>query len=70
AMIAVHEALKSRKLRSHLILQVHDELIVETHREELEEVKKLLKDCMENAVKLAVPISVDLGVGESWYDSK
>ncbi|MGE5630006.1 MAG: DNA polymerase I [Caulobacteraceae bacterium] len=70
AMVKVHNELKARKLKSKLILQVHDELIVETHRSELEEVKKLVKECMEKAYELRVPIIVDINSGNSWYDAK
>lgn len=70
AMVKVYEELKRRKLKSRLILQIHDELIIEAHEDELEEVKKLLKDIMENAIKLEVPLLVDLEVGASWYETK
>lgn len=66
AMIAVHNRLKAKK--SKLILQIHDELIVEAAEEEVDEVKEILRDCMENAVKLKVPLIVDIGVGKSWLD--
>lgn len=70
AMVKVYKKLKERKLKSKLILQVHDELIVETHRSELEEVKKLVKECMEDAYELSVPLTVDISSGDSWYDAK
>lgn len=70
AMVKVFNELRSRELRSKLILQVHDELIVETHKDELEEVKVLLKQCMESAVSLNVPLTVDVHWGNSWYDAK
>lgn len=70
AMVNVYNELKKRKLKSKLILQVHDELIVETHKEEVEEVKALLKDLMENAIALNVPLKVDMEIGDSWYDTK
>jgi len=70
AMVKVHNELKSRKLKSRLILQVHDELIIEAHESELEEVTKILKESMENAVKLRVPLSVDVKSGSSWYETK
>lgn len=70
AMIKVYNELKERKLKSRLILQVHDELIVETHKSELQEVKKLVKDCMESAYELSVPLTVDISSGDSWYDAK
>lgn len=70
AMVKVYNQLKKRNLRSRLILQVHDELIIEATRDEVDEIKDMLKDLMENAIKLKVPITVDLEVGDSWYDAK
>ena len=70
AMIKVYKELKKRNLRSRLILQVHDELIVETHIEEIYEVSKLLKDNMEEAVVLRVPLLAEVSSGKNWFDSK
>lgn len=70
AMIRVWEELARRKLESKLILQIHDELLIETKRSEAEEVKALLEEQMKHAAKLAVSLEVDLCVGESWYDAK
>ncbi len=70
AMIKVHRALKERGLKSRLILQVHDELIVETYRNELDEVEQLVKECMEQAYSLNVPVLADISHGESWYEAK
>ncbi|MBA1335109.1 MAG: DNA polymerase I [Firmicutes bacterium] len=70
AMIKVHKGLKEKALESRLILQVHDELIIEARRDEVEEVKALLKACMEEAVELRVPLRVDMGIGETWYEAK
>ncbi|MGI6706364.1 MAG: DNA polymerase I [Clostridia bacterium] len=70
AMIQVHTELKRRKLRSRLILQVHDELIIDTYKDELELVKSLVKDLMESVIELKVPLVVDIGVGVNWYDAK
>lgn len=70
AMIRVEGELERQKLKSSLILQVHDELIIQTHKEELETVKKLLVENMEEAVKLDVTLSVDLNVGDNWYGLK
>lgn len=66
AMVSVAEKLKG--LKSALILQIHDELIVEAADEETEKVKEILKDCMENAVTLKVPLTVDIASGKSWID--
>ncbi len=68
AMIRIHE--KMAKMRSRMVLQVHDELVFDVHKEELDEVKKIAKDGMEKAVKLNVPVVVDLVVGENWLDAK
>ena len=70
AMNDVYYELKTRGLRSKLVLQVHDELIVDTYKPELDEVKEILRDKMENAMKLSVPLVVDIGVGSNWYDAK
>ena len=70
AMVKVYDELKNRGYKSRLILQVHDELIIETYEEELEDVSNLLKDIMENAVKLNVELKVDINIGDSWYESK
>lgn len=70
AMVRVHERLKREGMKSKLILQVHDELIVEAPKNEAEEVKRILKEEMENAVQLRVPLVVDMSVGKSWYDAK
>lgn len=66
AMVSVFNKLKDMK--SKLILQIHDELIIETSNDEVEEVKKLLKDCMENAIELKIPLTVDVASGKSWLD--
>lgn len=70
AMISVHNELKKRKLKSKLVLQVHDELIIDAYNDEIDEIKELLRDLMENAVKLDVDLKVDISTGNSWYESK
>ncbi len=70
AMIRVYDRLHKEKLNAKLILQVHDELIVETPHEEIEVVKKIISEEMSNAAQLAVPLLVDVNSGETWYDSK
>lgn len=70
AMIKVYNALKAGHYRSKLILQVHDELILNVPDDELEAIKKLLKDCMEDAYTLDVPLKIDMNTGASWYDAK
>ncbi len=70
AMIGVGDELKRRKLKSRLILQVHDELLIEAEQSEVEEVKKILKDQMEHAADLSVPLIVDMHTGKNWYEAK
>ncbi len=70
AMIKVYYGLKEKGLRSRLILQVHDELIVSAHKDEIEEVKVLLKESMEGAARLSVPLVADIGVGRNWGEAK
>lgn len=69
AMIGVGRELKKRKLLSKLILQVHDELVIDTHPSEVDEVKNILKSVMENVVDLKVKLLVSIDVGDSWYDA-
>lgn len=70
AMINVYKRLLDEDFKSKIILQVHDELIIESPEDESEEVKKLLKEEMENAVKLNVPLEVHIAVGKTWFDAK
>ena len=70
AMIDVYNKLKEKNLKSRLILQIHDELIIEAYKEEKEEVKEILKSSMENAYKLKVPLIVDMCEADNWYDAK
>lgn len=69
AMLDVYRGLKDANLKSKMILQIHDELIIEAYEDELEQVKEILKEKMEHAVSLAVPMEVDLNVGDNWYDA-
>ena len=70
AMVAVHDALDTQRLQAKLILQVHDELLIEAPEGEQEEVFALLKRCMENVIRLSVPLKSDVQVGRSWYATK
>ena len=70
AMVRCHKQLLAEGLRSRLILQVHDELIIQAHREELDRVKIILCENMENALELKVPLCVDFNTGENWYELK
>ena len=70
AMIGVNEELKGRNMKSRLILQVHDELLIEADKSEVEEVQAILKEKMENAAELLVPLIADMHTGENWYEAK
>ncbi len=70
AMLGVARRLKKEGLKSELILQVHDELIIDAYEDEKERVENLLKEEMENAVKLSVPLTVSLSAGKTWFDAK
>lgn len=70
AMIEVNKKLEEEKLNAKLILQIHDELLIECEIEEKEEVKKILKESMENAVKLSIPLEVEVSEADNWYDVK
>ncbi len=68
AMVNVFTRLKDENLKSRLILQVHDELIVEALEEEIDKVCSIVKEEMESAVNLQVHLDVDLNVGDSWFE--
>lgn len=70
AMIKVHRALQEGGYRSRLILQVHDELLIEAYKEEKDAVAKILKENMEHAADLLVPLDVDVHEGASWFEAK
>ena len=70
AMINVYNRLKRENLKSKLILQIHDELLIEAELDELENVKRILVEEMENVVKLSVPLKVDVEEGKNWYQTK
>ena len=69
AMVNIENELEERKLQSKLILQVHDELVIETKQEELDVVKELLIRNMQNVVKMSVPLQVDANYGKTWFDA-
>ncbi len=69
AMIRIHKHLKSKKMKSKLVLQIHDELLFEASKDELDDLQAMVVDEMEGALKLDVPIIVDSGVGESWFEA-
>ena len=70
AMVRVDNRLINEGLKSKLILQVHDELIVEAHKDEVDKVKQILSEEMQSAMELNVPLKVDMSTGHSWYDAK
>lgn len=69
AMISIHKTLKEHNLRSKMILQVHDELVFDAHRDELEIIKPLIIEGMRNALPLEVPVEAEVGVGENWLQA-
>lgn len=70
AMNRVYRRLKEENLKSRLVLQVHDELLIETYKEEIEEVSAILREEMKGAAKLAVELDVDMHQGNNWYEAK
>ena len=70
AMVELYEELNKKKLKSKILLQVHDELILNVLENEVEAVKKLVKDIMENTYKLSVPLKVEIETGNNWYEAK
>ena len=70
AMIAVDNELTKRNMKPRLVLQAHDDLPAQAWKEELEEVQAILKECMENAATLDVPLDIDMHTGQSWYEAK
>ena len=70
AMIRVNQRLKDQKMKSRLVLQVHDELLIEAYEPELDEVQKILKKEMEHAAELKVPLEIDMHTGDNWYEAK
>ena len=70
AMLRVNKALKVQGLQTKILLQIHDELLLEAPKEEAEQVANLLKEEMMAAVSLSVPLSVEVKIGENWYETK
>ncbi|MCI9270962.1 MAG: DNA polymerase I [Dorea sp.] len=70
AMIGVNRRLKEQKMKSRLVLQVHDELLIEAYQPEVEEVRRILKSEMEQAASLQVPLEIDMHTGRNWYEAK
>jgi DNA polymerase-1 len=69
AMIHIHDELKKRNLKTKMTLQVHDELVFDTHKSEIEEVKAIIIDKMQSAITMNVPIIAEVGVGDSWLEA-
>ena len=70
AMLRVFNRMKASGLRSQLILQVHDELVIDAFKDEKDEVSRILKEEMENAVQLHVPLVAEVHCGKNWYEAK
>lgn len=70
AMVRVSRRLREEKLESRLILQIHDELLIETKKEEVEQIRKILREEMMGAARLSVPLSIDIEEGNTWYEAK
>jgi DNA polymerase-1 len=69
AMIRIHNEMKKRNLQSKMIMQVHDELVFDAHRSEVEELKSIVADGMKNAMQLAVPLEIEMSTGENWLEA-
>ena len=70
AMIAAYKKLKAAKVKSRILIQVHDELVLEVKNDELTTVKNILHETMEDVVKLAVPLIIDIHSGKNWAEAK
>jgi len=69
AMINIHKKLSKRDYKTKMLLQVHDELVFDCYKPELEEMKTLIQSEMENAYQMAVPLDVEVGIGENWLEA-
>ena len=69
-MVKISEELKTKNLQAQLIMQVHDELVIECPDTEAEIIKKILHDIMENIVSWDIPMAVEVGVGKNWLEAK
>ena len=69
AMINIHKKLSEGNYKTKMLLQVHDELVFDCYQPELEEMKLLIKTEMENAYQMAVPLDVEVGIGENWLEA-
>jgi len=69
AMVDIHREIEKQGLRSRMVLQVHDELVFDVHKDEVETLKPIVETNMRNALKLTVPIVVEMGVGQNWLEA-
>lgn len=69
AMINIHKRFEKEQFKSKMLLQVHDELVFDAHNDELETIKPIIKEEMENAFKMAVPLDVEIGLGQNWLEA-
>ena len=69
AMISIHNVLNDKSYKTKMLLQVHDELVFDLYRDERENVIPMIKDTMENAIRMNVPIVVDIGLGKNWLEA-
>jgi len=67
-MINIHREIKKRNLKSKMLLQIHDELVFEVPQEEIEEMKSLVAELMSQAIKLSVPLKIDVKLGKNWAE--
>ena len=69
-MIEIYDEFKKRKLKSKMLIQVHDELVLDVPNNEVEIMSNLVRDIMENIYKMSVPLKVDIEYGKTWYEAK
>ena len=70
AMVELYQAMKDKDLKSKMLIQVHDELVFNVYKDELDAMKELVREKMEQVVKLSVPLKVDIELGSDWYEAK
>jgi len=68
-MINIHKKLRDENWKSKMLLQVHDELVFDVHKDELEKIQPMIKHEMENAFKMSVPLEVEIGLGKDWLEA-
>jgi len=68
-MINIHKELQKREAKTKMVLQVHDELLFDAHKDEVDEMEPVIKNLMETALPLKVPVIVDVGTGKNWLDA-